>query len=227
MVVVTFFFRLTCSVVLWRGRKTANTGMCSQWFSHTGFAPAHSVCAFPVYTVQALGCSAGNCVMLALGCMHSPGLSCSGSGFWVLHKGSDFVGPVFCARPRSKQLRWPGAWQALLPPGGGCDLPPPPSLPLGFLGVQLMHLLRCALCLFWGADLWLRPSQRMSTIQNPKKSWLAMNSACSLVDDASLGLRLPPSGSGCHLPVSGGGWAGPQQASSAQSFVLWVGLVVS
>ena len=27
----------------------------------------------------------------------------------------------------------------------------------------------------------------MSTIQNPKKSWLAMKPACSLVDDASLG----------------------------------------
>ena len=64
-------------------------------------------------------------------------------------------------------------------------------------------------------------SRQMSTIQNPKKSRLAMKPACILVDDASLGLRLPPSGSGCpRLPVSGGGWAGPQPASSAQSFVL-------
>ena len=54
---------------------------------------------------------------------------------------------------------------------GCCDLLPPPSLPLGFLGVQLAHLLR-----------------RMLTIQNTKKSWLAMKPACSLVDDASLGL---------------------------------------
>jgi len=38
---------------------------------------------------------------------------------------------------------------------GRCNLLPPPSLPLGFLGVQLAHLLRCAVCLFWGADLWL------------------------------------------------------------------------
>ena len=43
------------------------------------------------------------------------------------------------------------------------------------------------LYLFWGADLWLRPSQWMSTIQNPKNSWLAMKPACSLVEDASLG----------------------------------------
>ena len=82
---------------------------------------------------------------------------------------------------------------------GRCNLLPPPSLPLGFLGVQLAHLLR-----------------RMSTVQNPKKSWLAMKPVCSLVDDASLGPRLPPSGSGCpYLPVSGGEWAGLQLASSA------------
>ena len=57
-------------------------------------------------------------------------------------------------------------------------------------------------------------------LQNPKKSWLAMKPAWSLVDDASLGPQFPPSGSGCpHLPVSGGGWAGPQPASSSQSFV--------
>ena len=34
-------------------------------------------------------------------------------------------------------------------------------------------------------------------------------------------ITLPPSGSGCpRLPVSGGGWAGPQPASSVQSSVL-------
>ena len=83
------------------------------------------------------------------------------------------------------------------------DLLPPLSLTLGFLGVQLAHLLR------W-----------MLTIQNPKKSWLAMKPACSLVDDASLGPRLLPSGSGCpRLPVFSGGWASPQPASSAQFFV--------
>ena len=85
--------------------QTNNTGVCSQCLSHTGFAPAHSVSAFPVYTAQALGCSARNCLRPALGCMHFPGLSHSGSGTWVLHKGADSVGPAFCALPRSKQLR--------------------------------------------------------------------------------------------------------------------------
>ena len=65
-----------------RTLQTNITGMCwecSQCFCCTGFAPAHGMCAFMVYTAQALGCSAGNCLRLALGCVHFPGLSCSGS----------------------------------------------------------------------------------------------------------------------------------------------------
>ena len=34
-------------------------GECLQYLGHTGFALAHSVCAFPVYTAQAPGCSVG------------------------------------------------------------------------------------------------------------------------------------------------------------------------
>ena len=154
-----------------------------------------------VYTAQAPGCSAGNCLRWALGCVHFPGLSHSGSGSWVLHKGADSVGPVFCAAPRSEQLRQPGAWQAQSPPGAGCVLSTPPSQPLSFLSGCRHIPLRRAMCLFWGADLWLWPSQRTSTIQNPKKSWLATEPACSLVEDASLGLRLPLFGSGCPLPA--------------------------
>ena len=89
---------------------------------------------------------------------------------------------------------------------GRCNLSPPPSLLLAFPGVQPAHLLK-----------------RMLTVQNPKKSWLAMKSACSLVDNASLGLRLPPSSSGC-LSLEGDGL---QPASSDQSFVLLAGLAVS
>ena len=73
-------FRFTCSVVLWGGRKTAkkyhwHVEECSQCLGHTGFTPAHGVHAFPVYTAQAPGCSAGE-----------------------LSK----VGPGLCALPRSK-----------------------------------------------------------------------------------------------------------------------------
>ena len=52
---------------------------------------------------------------------------------------------------------------------GSCNLLPPPSLLLGFLGVLLVHLLRCAVCLFWGADLWLdvdRPESQDVLVSN-------------------------------------------------------------
>ena len=57
----------------------------------------------------------GNYLKWVLGCVHFPGLSCSGSGSRVLHKGTNLVGPAFCALPRSQQLRRPGAWQAHCP----------------------------------------------------------------------------------------------------------------
>ena len=53
----------------------------------------------------------------------------------------------------------------------------------------------------------LRPSQWMSTVQNPKKSWLAMKPDCSLVEDAYLkpGLTLPALDAlACLSPVGDG-----------------------
>ena len=79
---------------------------------------------------------------------------------------------------------------------GRYDLLPPLSLPLGFLGVQPSHL------------------RYMLTVQNPRESWLARKSACSLVYDAPFLLWLPPPASLRQ------GIGGPQLASSAQSFVL-------
>ena len=78
------FLRLTCQVFCGERRtlKTNITGMCgecSQCLGHTGFAPTHGVCAFPVYTAQAPGCSAGEL---------------------------SEAGPGLCARPRSKPLRF-------------------------------------------------------------------------------------------------------------------------
>ena len=91
-----------------------------------------------------------NCLRWVLGCVHFPDLYCSGSGSRLLCKGTDSVGPVFCALARSGQLRRPGAWRAHTPQVR-CILPPLLSQPLGFPGTK-QHL-RCALCLFWGADL--------------------------------------------------------------------------
>ena len=85
--------------------QTNNTGVCSQCLSYTGPAPAHSTCALSAHTAQALGCSSGNRLRPALGCMHFLGLSCSGSGTRVVLRGTDSVGPAFCALPRSEQLR--------------------------------------------------------------------------------------------------------------------------
>ena len=83
-----------------------DTGVCSQCLSHTGPASTHGTCTLPSHSAQALGCSVGNCPRLALGCMHLPGLSRSGPGTRVVLRGADSVGPVFCALPRSEQLRW-------------------------------------------------------------------------------------------------------------------------
>ena len=68
--------------------------------------PLLTVCVLSLSTLLRLQVALqGNCLKQALGCVHFPGLSHSGSCFWVLHKGIDTVGPVFCALPRSEQLR--------------------------------------------------------------------------------------------------------------------------
>ena len=128
--------------------QTNNTGVCLQCLSHTGPASTHSTCTLPACTAQALGCSAGNRPRPALGCMHLPGLSLSGSGTQVVLRGTDSVGPVFVAFPALSSLG-----DEVFGKRGHCDLSSLPSLPLSFLGVQLAHLLR-----------------QMMTVQNPKKS---------------------------------------------------------
>ena len=115
---------------------TGMCGECSQCLGHTGFAPTH-VCVLSQFILLRLWVSLqGNSLRWALGCVHFPGLSCSGSSSWVLHKGTDSVEPAFCALPRSKQLRRPGAWRAHSPQVGLCIFSPPWSQPLGFLGAQ-------------------------------------------------------------------------------------------
>jgi len=169
----------------------------------------------------------GNCLKWALGCVHFPGLSHSDSGSWVLHKGTDSVGPAFCALLRSQQLRRPGAWLPLLRCGASYHLPHSSCL------VSQMHRLRCAVCLFWGADLWLLPSCRMSSIQDLRKAWLATGSLLAVYWWIRLWGWVCPflalAATAC-LPASGGGWAGLLLASSpllfTQSFVLWAGLAV-
>ena len=171
--------------MLWGGRNTANT---CHW-----------------YVWGALAVSGPHWV-----CPHSRrvrfhGLHCSGSR--SLCRELSEVGPVLSARPRSKPLRFRFSgsplrcrldWACILCPSpvqaaqvtrclasahfpAAGRLIASPVQPHGFLGGQRARLLRCAVCLFWGAGLWLQPSKQMWIVQNPKKSWLAEKSACSLV----------------------------------------------
>ena len=78
----------------------------------------------------------GNCLRWALSLVHFLGLSRSGTVSRVLHKGTDLVGPAFCALPVSKKLRRPGAWQVHSPQVRWYSLSPPLSQLLHFLGVQ-------------------------------------------------------------------------------------------
>ena len=58
------------------------------------------VCVIPWSTLLRLQVALREkCLKWALVCMYFPGLSCSGSSSWVLHKGIDSVGPAFCALP--------------------------------------------------------------------------------------------------------------------------------
>ena len=85
--------------------QTNDTGVRSQFFSHTGSAPTHGTCSLPAHMARALGGSTENNPRPALGCMHLPGPSRSGSGTQVVLRGADSVGAAFCALPRSEQLR--------------------------------------------------------------------------------------------------------------------------
>ena len=110
-----FFLRLTCSVPRWGGRDRCCkqiTLACARSASATlGLLPVHGACSLSAHTAQALGCSNGNYPWPALGCLHFPGPSRSGSGTWVALRGAGsqlglrFVpfpdpsssGDVFCA----------------------------------------------------------------------------------------------------------------------------------
>ena len=127
------------SIVLPGGWNTANkyhwsvSGVLAVSGSHW-VCPHSTVCALSRSTLLRLQVALqGNRLRWALACVRFPGLSHSGSGSWVLHKGTDSVRLVFCALPRSEQLRRPGAWRAYAPQVWQCILSPLPSQLLSFL----------------------------------------------------------------------------------------------
>ena len=71
---------------------TGVCGECSQCLGHTGFASAHSVCAFPVYIAQDPGCSAGGLTKAR------PGLSA-----FPRSKALKFM---FSGTPQRRRLGW-------------------------------------------------------------------------------------------------------------------------
>ena len=174
--------------------QTNNTAVCSQCLSHTGSVPAHGVCSLPAHTARALGCSARNNPRPALGCMHLPGPGRSGSG------------------TQRRRLSW------------ACVL-----CSSQVLAAQVMRCLASTV-----AATYPLPAARLSrcTTRAPSQEdvdrpdpqeVLAKKPAYSFVDNVSLGLRLPPSGSGCLSPEGDG----LQPAISVQSFFPCAGLVVS
>ena len=142
-------------------------GPCSQCLGHTVFAPTHGVCAFPVYTAQAPGCSAGELSKPGAGLRSLPRshpLRFRFSGAPQRHRLGGAC--VLCpSQVGAAQATW--CLASALSPGGQCVLSPPQSQ------LQREHRLRCAVCLLWGAHLSLRPSWWMSIVQDPRKTWLA------------------------------------------------------
>ena len=157
-------------------------------------------------------------------CVCPPCPHCSGSRL-LLREPSE-PGPGLHAPPRSKPLRFRHSgspqrhrlgWACILCPS---QVRAAQVMRCLASAVTAAYRLPCPCCsVFWVYSWHLL--RWMWTVQNPKKSWLAPKPACSLVDNAALGSQLPPSSSDCpRLPVTRGGCAGLQPASSAQSFVL-------
>ena len=140
-----------CSVVLCGGRNTANKYHWCLWgvltvFQQYWVCPCSWRVCFPC-----LHCSGFRLLYRerALSCVHFSGLNHSGLGSWVLHKGTDLVGPTFCALhdPSSSGSQVLDE-RTLFRCSATYPLPSPSlSFPV--------HPVRCALYLFWGADLWL------------------------------------------------------------------------
>ena len=207
-------FRFACSVLLWGAKSTSDKYHWRVWGALAVFQP-HWVCPSSWHVCfPCLHCSGSRLLYRerALSCVHFPGPRHSGSGFRVLHKGSDSVGPAFCAFP-SGAAQGMRSLTSVLSPGAAWLLPSlsQPQFPSA--------LVQCTLYLFWGADLWLRPSRQMSTIQNLRKSLVRnWKPVYSLVGDALSGAQFAPFPSPLP-PASSGGWAGPQPASSSLEFL--------
>ena len=112
---------------------TGMCGECSQCLGHTGFAPAHGVWAFPVYTTQAPGCSAGDLFKAGPRPHALPRSQPLSAGSWVLHRAQTRLGMCFVPVPGRSRSGDQGLAESTVP-GGPCVLSPPWSRPLAFPG---------------------------------------------------------------------------------------------
>ena len=141
---------------------TGVCGECSQCLSYTGFAP--SMCAFPVYTAQAPGCSAGE-------------LSKAGPGFHALPR-SKPLRFRFLVTPQRHSLR-----QALVLCPSQVRAAQVTRCLVSALSPSVVHLIASPVpafrfprtpvsgvpCVSSGELISLQPSWWMSTVQDPRR----------------------------------------------------------
>ena len=161
--------------------------LCFIYFHHSIFHPTYPIFYLSYSTVGSLQS------IFDLSCyiIH---YSKVGPGLHVLFR-SKWLRFRFLGTPQKCRLGWacvlcPSQVQAAqatrclvssFSPGGVEHLITHLSQPFSFLGVQWEHHLRCAVVsLLWGGNLWLQPTWQMSTIQDPKKTWLASGSLLSI-----------------------------------------------
>ena len=156
--------------------------------------------------------------------VYPPCPHCSGSR--VLHQEPSEASPGLHAPPRSKPLRFrhSGSPQRRRL-GWACVLCPSQ--------VQAAQVMRCLASVI--AATYCLPAPRLSRCTtgapsqvdvdhpDPQEVLVSKKACLSFIDDVSLGLQLPPSGSGCLSPEG----EGLQPAISVQSFVPCTGLAVS
>ena len=156
-------------------------------------------CVLPRSTILRLqGALHGHCPKWALHFVHFPGLSCSGSQ--VLYRGTDPDGLCVLCLSQVQPTLATGCLASTLSQVDCAPYSPPQSWPLGFPGTLQEHSPRSAVYLLWVSDLRLWPSWQMSTIQDPRKTWLATGSLLSLFEDVVSGAEIAVSP--CLLPLA-------------------------
>ena len=169
-----------------------------------GLSPLTAVCAFPVYTAQAPGCSTG-----------SGPCTARGSSPPVFHKSADLVAPAFCAFPGPSSS---GSQELDGRPLPGCGAPSPLHGPS--LSFRPRQSGACALCLAATLPADVDHPESHEVFGYKLEACLQFGRGCRLRG------RVCP----CPLPPASclwRGWAGPLPASSSlellSPFVLRMG----